>query len=37
MNQSMDGPSEDPISARLVCSWSTTDADVEEFLALIAG
>ncbi|WP_343081076.1 low specificity L-threonine aldolase [Ostreiculturibacter nitratireducens] len=34
-DQSLDGPDEEPLSARLVCSWSTTEEDVERFLALI--
>lgn len=35
MDQSLDGPAEERISARLVCSWSTTDEDVDQFLALL--
>jgi threonine aldolase len=35
MDQSLDGPAEELISARLVCSWSTTDEDVDQFLALL--
>lgn len=31
-NQSLDGPDEEPLSARLVCNWSTTRADVTAFL-----
>lgn len=34
-DQSMDGPADEPLAARLVCSWSTTAADVEAMLALI--
>lgn len=34
-NQSLDGPGDEPLSARLVCSWSTTDEDVTRFLDLI--
>ncbi|MFD1911696.1 threonine aldolase family protein [Halodurantibacterium flavum] len=36
-NQSLDGPDHEPLSARLVCSWSTTDQDVDRFLELIRG
>jgi threonine aldolase len=32
-----DLPGPQPGSVRLVCSWSTTDADVDAFLALVAG
>jgi threonine aldolase len=35
--QSLDGPGDEPLSARLVCSWSTTEAEVDRFLELIAG
>jgi threonine aldolase len=34
-NASLDGPDEAPLAARLVCSWSTTEAEVDAFLALI--
>lgn len=34
---SLEGPDDDPVSSRLVCSWSTTDADVERFVATIRG
>lgn len=34
--QSLDGPAEARLSARLVASWSTTEADVDRFLDLIA-
>lgn len=34
-NQSLDGPDTAPLSARLVCSWSTTDRDIDTFLDLI--
>lgn len=34
-DQSMDGPDDEPLAARLVCSWSTTHADVDAFLGLI--
>jgi threonine aldolase len=36
MDQSMEGPAEDPVSARLVCSWCTTDEDIDAFLAAIS-
>lgn len=35
-DQSLDGPDAAPLSARFVCSWSTTEADVDAFLALLA-
>ncbi len=35
-DQSLDGPDDDLLSARLVCNWATTDADIEAFLTLIA-
>ena len=31
----LDGPNDGLESARLVCSWCTTDAEIEQFLALI--
>lgn len=34
-NQTLDGPDDAPVSARLVCSWSTTADDVAAFLDLI--
>lgn len=34
-NQSFDGDDATPLSARLVCSWSTKAADVDAFLAVI--
>jgi threonine aldolase len=37
MDQSMAGPGEEPVSARLVCSWCTTDDDVDRFLRAISG
>ena len=36
-NQSLDGPGDEALSARLVCSWSTTQDDVDRFLDLVAG
>lgn len=35
MNQTLEGPPGDLVSARLVCSWSTTDSDVDDFLDMI--
>jgi threonine aldolase len=35
--QSMEGPGDEPLSARLVCSWCTTDAEVDGFLATLSG
>lgn len=35
--QSLEGPGAEPLSARLVCSWCTTDAEVDRFLALLGG
>ncbi len=32
-----DGPDDEVLSARLVCSWSTSEADVDQFLELIRG
>ena len=31
-NQTMVGPDDENVAARLVCSWSTTEADVDQFL-----
>lgn len=36
-NQSFDGPGDVPLAARLVCSWSTTEEEVDHFLALVRG
>jgi threonine aldolase len=36
-NQSLDGPKDEALSARLVCSWSTTEAEVATFLAVLSG
>jgi len=36
-DQSEDGPDDEPLSARLVCSWCTTDADIDAFLAAARG
>lgn len=32
---SLDGPDDERIDARLVCSWCTTDQEIDQFLALI--
>ncbi|TCP38891.1 threonine aldolase family protein [Rhodovulum marinum] len=37
MDQSLEGAGDVPLSARLVCSWCTTDDEVDAFLALIDG
>lgn len=37
MDQTLEGPGETPLSARLVCSWCTTDEEIDAFLALVAG
>ena len=36
-DQSLEGPDEELLSARLVPSWSTTEAQVDQFLDLIRG
>lgn len=36
-NHAPDGPDDEQLSARLVTSWSTTDADVAQFIAVLAG
>lgn len=33
----LDGPPDALVPARLVCDWSTTEAEVDRFLALVAG
>ena len=33
--QSLDGPDEAEVSARLVCDWSTAEADIDRFVQLI--
>ncbi len=35
-DQTLDGPDDEVLTARLVASWSTTDADVDGFLQLLA-
>ncbi|WP_422074952.1 threonine aldolase family protein [Tranquillimonas rosea] len=37
MNQSLEGPGDEMLAARLVCSWSTTAEDIDRFLDLIRG
>lgn len=36
-NQTLDGDPAAPVAARLVCSWCTTEAEVDRFLALLRG
>ena len=36
-DQSLEGPDDEALAARLVCSWSTTEAEVDRLLAVIAG
>ena len=36
-NQSLEGPDDEPLSARLVCNWATGEADVAEFLGVLKG
>ena len=36
-DQSLDGPDEEPLSARLVCNWATTAAEVARFLGALRG
>jgi threonine aldolase len=36
-DQSLEGPDDERLAARMVCSWSTTAADVDAFLQLIRG
>lgn len=35
--QSLDGPGDEVLTARLVCSWSTTAEDVAQFVAAVRG
>ncbi|ARC87652.1 low specificity L-threonine aldolase [Rhodovulum sp. MB263] len=37
MDQSLDGPGDVPLPARLVCSWCTTDEEVDALLAIVRG
>lgn len=34
-DQTLEGPDDAPVSARFVCSWSTTEEDVDRFLNLL--
>jgi threonine aldolase len=34
-HQTLEGPDDEPLSARLVCNWSTTEAEVEGFLNVL--
>jgi threonine aldolase len=36
-DESLDGPGDAPASARLVCDWSTAEAEVARFLAILRG
>jgi threonine aldolase len=36
-NQTLEGPDSETVAARLVCSWCTTDADVDGFVAAVRG
>lgn len=36
-DQSLDGPGDEPLSCRLVCSWATTEAEVDAFLSTLRG
>lgn len=36
-DQPAEGPDDEPLSCRLVCSWNTTDAAVDRMIRLIAG
>jgi len=35
MDSSSEGPDAELLAARLVCSWCTTQADVDQFLELV--
>ncbi len=35
-DQSLEGPEDEMITARLVCNWATSDAEIEQFLKLIS-
>ncbi len=35
-DQSLEGPDDEPISARLVCNWATSNDEIDRFLALIS-
>ncbi|WP_347312729.1 threonine aldolase family protein [Defluviimonas sp. SAOS-178_SWC] len=36
-DETLDGPGDQPVSARFVCSWCTSDADIEAFAGIIRG
>ncbi len=36
-DQTLEGPGEEEVTARFVCSWSTTEADVDRLLEVLAG
>ena len=36
-DQSLKGPGEEPLAARLVCSWATTEAEIDAFLGHLHG
>ena len=36
-NQSLEGPGDEAVSARLVCSWSTTEAEVAALVGVLEG
>ena len=36
-NQSLEGPDDEPVSARLVCNWSTTEAEVAALVGVLEG
>lgn len=36
-NATLDGPDDTALGARLVCSWNTTEADIDQFIALLRG
>lgn len=35
--QSSEGPGDEPLAARMVCSWRTEESEIEEFFALLRG
>lgn len=35
--ETLDGPADAPVSARLVCGWSTTEAEIDAFLTHLRG
>jgi threonine aldolase len=36
-DQSLEGPGDEPLQCRLVCSWATTEAEVDDFLRVLRG